>query len=469
MPCAAPCDRLPCDERCNKTLECGHQCPSLCGEDCPSGLCQHCGDKGDARVDLLEFKTYSEIDLDESPIVVLGCGHFFTCETLDGLVGLDEVYTRGKFGNFDGLRNTSASLASAVPSCPDCKRPIRQFATKRYNRVINRAVMDETCKRFLTKGRVDLEGLEIRLKTIEDELDSTRNRFSLSIALSGSLRGRYAPADRLKMEASKLSEKMKAEHQPTKKLMDAITLSREQSDNGMCSLSRKLERLKISTPEPDNQITFGAGLIQIRAREVILNDILTSLGSGGLFGRLVASDSDLQPHRSARVFLNDCQALIRQAMGASLSRIVIAATLAFAKVAQLDAWYHRTHPGLTTTSVIALERTEDVSLRSVEDRIGAARELLANALDRCDELGGTLGEDLRGKVQEMSRLFEGPRYEEVTPEELASIKSAMVSGRGGLATNSGHWYNCINGHPVSYPCKFGGLKAWMDLRADFSW
>jgi hypothetical protein len=33
------------------------------------------------------------------------------------------------------------------------------------------------------------------------------------------------------------------------------------------------------------------------------------------------------------------------------------------------------------------------------------------------------------KVQEMNRLFEEDRYEEITPEELASIKIAMVGGR----------------------------------------
>lgn len=58
-------------------------------------------------------------------------------------------------------------------------------------------------------------------------------------------------------------------------------------------------------------------------------------------------------------------------------------------------------------------------------------------------------EERREKVQQMNRLFEDTRYEEVTPEDLTSIKIAMVGGRGGMATNSGHWYNCINGHPVS--------------------
>lgn len=71
------CGRLPCNERFTKILKCGHQCRSLCGEDSPNNLCQECGGKGDARVDFLEWKTYSEISLDETPIIVLGCGQLY--------------------------------------------------------------------------------------------------------------------------------------------------------------------------------------------------------------------------------------------------------------------------------------------------------------------------------------------------------------------------------------------------------
>jgi hypothetical protein len=38
----------------------------------------------DARVDLVLFREFKEIDLDETPVVALACGHFFTIETLDG-------------------------------------------------------------------------------------------------------------------------------------------------------------------------------------------------------------------------------------------------------------------------------------------------------------------------------------------------------------------------------------------------
>ncbi len=41
LPCGVPCKRLPCDHRCRKQLACGCQCPSLCGEECPSDAFCH--------------------------------------------------------------------------------------------------------------------------------------------------------------------------------------------------------------------------------------------------------------------------------------------------------------------------------------------------------------------------------------------------------------------------------------------
>lgn len=443
MPCAAPCDRLPCDERCTKVLKCGHQCPSLCGEDCPNNLCQECGDKGDARVDFLEWKTYSEINLDESPIIVLGCGHFFTSESVDGLVGLDEVYTRDKEGKFNGLRDVSSSLASAIPSCPDCKQPIRQFVTKRYNRVINRAVIDETCKRFLTKGRIDLQDLESRLNDIEDKLNTKRALLHGGDAKT-QLKARYAACERLGTEASTLSRTMEAENQPAKRLMDAIAIYQKSSKDETPSLSARMEALKIATREPDNQITLGARLIYIKAREVVISDIFKVVYSSG------SSTTPLrlqftEPSSILTKMLKDCRDLITQANEGSLSRIVITATFSFAKIAQLDAWYHRTHPGETPKDLHLKEGY--AGLEKLEYRTETTRGLLADALRLCDELGNC--PELREQVQEMARLYEGPRYETVTLEELQSIKSAMLSGWGGIATHSGHWYNCVNGHPVS--------------------
>ncbi|PVH85104.1 hypothetical protein DL98DRAFT_568704 [Cadophora sp. DSE1049] len=81
------------------------------------------------------FKSYNEIDLDGMPIVLLGCGHLFTTESLDGMAGMSE--------------DLSSELAQTIPKCPDCKYAIRRHTTQRYNRVINRAAIDEMPMRFL--------------------------------------------------------------------------------------------------------------------------------------------------------------------------------------------------------------------------------------------------------------------------------------------------------------------------------
>ncbi len=111
MPCAVPCNRLPCNKRCSKTLSCGHQCPGICGEMCVEGYCHQYSNKLEARVDFLEMKSYGEIDVDETPVVVLGYGHFFIAESLNRILGILEVYEVDGFGEFTGLKDVSRDLA----------------------------------------------------------------------------------------------------------------------------------------------------------------------------------------------------------------------------------------------------------------------------------------------------------------------------------------------------------------------
>ncbi|CAG8138163.1 unnamed protein product, partial [Penicillium salamii] len=139
--------------------------------------------------------------------------------------------------------------------------------------------------------------------------------------------------------------------------------------------------------------------------------------------------------------LAECQDLITQAHRASLSRIAITGIISFAKVSQLHGYFSRTH----STGSEAKEKGP--RLEKPVDYLEVARSFLSIALKLCDEMGNC--PELREQVQEMAHLYEGPRYEKVTLEEVQAIKTAMVGGRGGMATNSGHWYNCANGHPVS--------------------
>jgi hypothetical protein len=411
----------------------------------------------------MEFKAYEEIDLNETPIAVLGCGHFFTGETLDGLVGMSSVYTTDNVGNFSGLQQLSGEL-TAVPTCPDCRVPIRQFSTRRYNRVVNKAVLDETSKRFLVGGREKVAELEKLVADAEKELANSRKTLNPNKATQH----RYIPIRKLELEAVKLRKAMDTEHQPTKKLFDAVlTFQRLNQKNG--SLESHMDNLTLTepntTPSPrptvpppvyDQQVTLGAFHLHLRIQDAMLRDVYTLQSKHGNSPLPTLLPGNPLDKRSAR-FLQQCKTLITSATAAKLPRLVIPTMLAYARIAQLEGWYQRTiTPAITTTTTTTTTEPpppppvvpNEQPNQPTEDTASTARTLLAQALALCDTFPG--GKDYRAEVEETMRLFAGPRYESVTPDEIAAVKAAMVSGAGGLATHSGHWYTCRNGHPVSF-------------------
>ena len=397
----------------------------------------------------MEFKSYGEVDVNETPIVVLGCAHFFTGETLDGLVGMGNVYTTDKLGAYDGLNELSGELM-AVPACPDCRIPIRQFATRRYNRVINKAVLDETSKRFLVSGRQRLDALEKLVAAAENELvESRANAASAYLDLRKSKPDRHTNPHKLDKETAQLRQEMGAEHQPTKKLFDAV-VTFQRRERKQQSVSQKMQQLNISQPSAhstvlqpvyDQQITLGAHRLQLRIQEAMLRDIFALL-SKGKRELVPTSITGGSPDKRCAQFLSQCASLIPKATAAKLPRLVIPTCLAYARIAQLTSWYQRTVATTATTTT-----TEGTKQPDTPTTTETAREFLATAQALCATFPG--GSEYEAELAETMRLFEGPRYETVTPEEIAAIKAAMVSGPGGLATHSGHWYTCRNGHSVS--------------------
>jgi hypothetical protein len=417
----------------------------------------------------MEFKTYGEIDLDDTPIAVLGCGHFFTGETLDGLVGMGSVYTTDNLGSYNGLKELSGEL-TPIPCCPDCRVPIRQFATRRYNRVVNKAVLDETSKRFLVGGRERLAELEKQVAEAETALSHSRDSTAPGkLDFSKATADRYNSAMKLDKETARLRKEMTAEHQPTRKLFDAIKTF-QRLEHEQATLEQRVNTLHISAskgvtlnqptiqqPVYDQQITLNAHRLQLRIQEAMLRDAFTLLSK--CKDPLVANNiPGGRPDKRSTRFLQQCRDLIASATEAKLPRLVIPTILSYARIAQLEDWYRHAVVGATATigggTEPATNQTKpDQQAKEEKDTSETARRLLNDALALCDSFPG--GKDYRGEVEETMKLFAETRYEEVTPAEIAAIKSAMVSGTGGFATHAGHWYTCRNDHPVSsYCCPF---------------
>ena len=390
------------------------------------------------------MKTYSEIDLDETPIIVLGCGHFFTAETLDGLIGMTEVYDQDGYAEFTGVRDVSATLARSIPRCPDCQCPIRQHCAKRFNRVINRAVIDEMSKRFLVKGQADLRNVERQVAELEGDLDESRDGILDAIRqrpadhtadITQRLNERHAKATKCEKYIQSFLETVADKNQPAQKLHDATVnaMRRRPVDEMMTDLNIADSVTPIAR---DRRITLGGRLAQLQAESVIIDDRLR------LF-RLVTTSPDTSikipggvREQNAKSFFKNCNAFIDDCTTESLPKLSVQATLYYASNARSYDSYRRAITTDTSNPKHASEYSQ------------TAKALLENAKELC-ELGFQNADNLRNAVEGSLKLLGREWYENVTAEEIAAVKKAMVSGAGGLATHSGHWYNCANGHPVS--------------------
>ena len=446
MPCAAPCSRLPCNKRCTRKLSCAHQCPGICGEECPEGYCQSCSDRQDARVDLLEMKTYGAIDLDETPILVLGCGHFFTAETLDRHMGMAEVYLRNGYDEFTGVRDASATLAQSIPRCPDCQCPVRQHCTKRFNRVINRAVIDEMSKRFLVNGQVALRDVENQVVDMELELTSSREDIikalrqttaprSGQLNVTKQLKERDVKAKKVEKTIQNFLRNVADKHQPAQKLHDATVsaMRRRPADEMLADLS--FADL-IPTVARDRRITLGGRAAQLKAGSIILDDRL-------LISEVLKSTSAKGPtafparalEKQAKTFLSDYSAFIDNCEAKNLPKLAVEASLHYAGTTRAYQCYCRA------------SNADDIQFAS--QQVASAKAMLEKAKGSC-LLGFQNANALLKAVEEALRFLGREWYEKVTVEEITAIKEAMVSaGSSGIMTHSGHWYNCVNGHPVS--------------------
>ncbi|KAJ4352735.1 hypothetical protein N0V95_004007 [Ascochyta clinopodiicola] len=390
-----------------------------------------------------EFLTASpeEVDLNDSPIVVLGCKarHFFTVETLDGIIGMNEVYEISKeTGEYTALRD-NGQLAASVPQCPTCREPIRQHVVQRYNRVVNRAVVDEMSKRFVVSGQQELHELSGKLRSVEDSLESTRlnNLPDLNAqAFAKNIRNRYVKADSLEKAATEFLLRMNKKHEPTHKLYEAIVHAASKQVN----LSEAMAQISLEATgsskkqDRDQRITLGGRLYHLRVRQVILNDKFEVLRSSKSRSDTVAFDfRGGSPVDQSGSFLHDCSGFIEDSKRANSPKLAVEATLYYAHIVRL----------LGSSGIIERAPSSKATQyrESAKALLEDAKELCENAFSGRDQLKKAIEQSL----QLLGREF----YAEVTKEELEAIKRAMVSGRGGIATHSGHWYNCVNGHPVS--------------------
>lgn len=152
MPCAVPCNWVPCSRRCTLLLDCGHQCPSLCGEACPkSKYCQICGPDNIlfTVVDSLDMKDYRDVNLDEDPCIFPHCGHFQTRSSMDQQLKIQDFYELSEEGVPWGIKGVLRPFSiQKAAGCTQCRGSLRDIL--RYGRIIRRPMLDDSVAEFVT-------------------------------------------------------------------------------------------------------------------------------------------------------------------------------------------------------------------------------------------------------------------------------------------------------------------------------
>lgn len=445
LPCAVPCDLLPCSKRCSLTLTCGHQCPSLCGEVCPEAkYCQNCAAKAvkDMMVDYILGSTYGEINLDENPCIIPSCGHILSLESMDGHMEIAKHYIVSDDADAEqpiiALRSTSVPFsASDLKNCPMCRAPLRNI--NRYGRIVRRAWIDEATKKFIVWANgqfgplaAKLEHAEARLREPVPEnqasLSAGLDRLSLDpLRLTGSREGqiksvskavksdaRYKEIFSLRTAIEKHLKEVDEAEQPIGRIHDLVQDARK--NNGVTTEITDIP----SVLQVRNRLL--ATVLLLRCDYDILFDFITH--SAG-----TASGKNLRDLRlSFALARGDCEKLIEESQTRQQPMHAVEGLLYWARF-------------------VTLERGRSASLSDADMKtlVDRAYDQLRLARIICNTRPAqTAG--MAKEVEEVEKVLRSATfYAPVTNAEKAAVYAAMAQSFLG----TGHWYYCVNGHPFT--------------------
>lgn len=437
LPCAIPCDLLPCSERCAEILSCGHRCPSTCGEVCPSAsFCQTCASpsiKG-LVVDFIMLSTFEEIDLDETPCIVPSCGHIQTLDSMDGHMSMKDFYNFNEKGTIVGLKNNAEPFsASDMKRCPTCRTSLRSL--NRYGRISRRSLIDEATKKFIVWGNnqfvplvTEMQELEAKFRetsaktpNFQDAPPNSASAPSGILELCGTRDKQFSHLRRL-MPKDKLNRSITKLRQNIRKFLDQVD-EKEQPFGRIYDLAQDARRHRGVEVDLD----FKVEILQVRSR--LLTTVLLIRCDYNILCTFLAArenDSSQKPQIDLTTNRQDCEDLIGESTSRNQPASAVEGHLYWARF-------------------LALERKFPRASVDLADLLEDARGHVQIAKSMCDQYPRqTAG--MRDEAKDVEKMLRGSTfYLPVTNDEKAAVYAAMARDFRG----TGHWYYCENGHPFT--------------------
>lgn len=386
---------------------------------------------------VIEFSKYGEIDLDQDPIIVLPCQHFFTKNFLDENLEIGDAYKRDKDGKFIQGLPSGEDLDVQLKQCPYCRMPISGI--QRYNRVLKRAVLNTMLKSLIIRSEQKYKSIFEELDAFERKLQETRQtsldtlqnvrhprqRQRISARNRGIISKRIDSSEELKAQIKSFRRDVEEKNQPHVRVysmsIDAKSRAKAQ-DTGQSVV------WPMDVPKPQIKHRLMADVLTLRLYTLLYSDMMDFLD------RLASTGCQEEAKHLYKDTINKCNKVRK-----------------IADIHKTESDKGHYYP--TTVDIILLQ-TQLVILE-----IRACREASdPSKLQQLRDSGLNLLEDCGKNFQKYAstRKFEpiATRLRDaltsgffnlaVSMEERREIVRAMNTELRG----TGHWYQCRNGHPV---------------------
>ncbi|RPA78403.1 hypothetical protein BJ508DRAFT_228237 [Ascobolus immersus RN42] len=429
LPCSAPCSLIPCSKRCEKKLSCGHQCPSVCGEACPSkDFCKTCAAPAilEQVVDMVMFETYKETNVDEDPVVILPCKHMFTVSTLDGQLGLSDCYEMDAQGVPVKAKPFAATGKDGpIKGCPNCRASLRSI--NRYNRITKKAILDESTKKFITEAHMEYQALCSAVQNMEIKLEAALSAINRSAEQKLSYFKSNPETNKLVHQLELHQKKCSENEQPYGKVRGLIIDAIRKRDIP--------ESFQVDNAAIQTTCTLRAKSLILQFDLVRVTMLREALRKPGIPEEHVEKSRIFLINQINRAKRASVQ-LIQLASAAESRTVLVEGGIYWANFSMLSIQYSS-----SVDKDLEPEEKEKKRLAVIQEQTAS----LENCLAMCAALPGTLGK-YKERVEKALRLVKGGTfYVEVSDEERKAVYAAMsVEFRG-----TGHWYRCENGHPFT--------------------
>lgn len=395
---------------------------------------------------------YKDVALDEDPCVFPDCGHFLTKSSMDGQMSMGEHYELDEDGSPVAIKAPSQPFSmgdSTIKSCPQCRGSLRSIS--RYGRIVRRAMLDESTKKFVSWSGDQHLQLAERLLQEEQRLENIATDLGAGIGRAGHLNmtghipgqlrnikdwvghERYKPSIQVYNAIMRHKGRVKAEEQPFQKVANFVK--------------------HVSRNKATGHFNFDTSVIQLRGY-LLATELLIKCNLAILADFLKLRKKAPSIHTEIAVDfganISQCRELVHLSVETSRPQLEAAGHIYHAQFCGL--WlalgsFPLANSPLDSAVLDApqevqepteLDRREILKAEG-EEHIKIARELIAAGNWPSKQI-------MEAEIEAVENLLQGGVfYKPLTTNELRAVYTAMASEFRG----TGHWYLCERGHPFT--------------------